>query len=70
MKFVKVKNHIFNIDNIFDIVYLTDVDEHFNNIGFRYFVIPIRGNGVEIKQDEYNELLQIISKINYSETEA
>lgn len=37
MKFVKVKNHIFNIDNIFDIVYLTDVDEHFNNIGFRYF---------------------------------
>lgn len=70
MKFVKVKNHIFNIDNIFDIVYLTDIDEHFNNIGFRYFVIPVRGVAEEIKQDEYNELLKIIDKINHSETEA
>lgn len=70
MKFVKVKNHIFNMDNIFDIVYYTDYDEHFNNIGFKYFVLPMRGEGVEINQDEYNELLQIISKINYSEAEA
>ena len=70
MKFIKVKNHIFNIDNIFDIVYFIKTDEHFNNIGFVYYVIPMRGEGVEISQDEYNELLQIISKINYSETEA
>ena len=70
MKFVKVKNHIFNIDNIYDIAYYIKTDEHFNNIGFRYFVIPMRGEGVEIEQEEYNELLEIISKINYSETEA
>lgn len=70
MKFVKVQNHIFNIDNIFDICYYIEQDEYFNNIGFRYFVIPIHGNRVEIKQEEYNELLQIISKINYSEAEA
>ena len=70
MKFIKVKNHIFNIDNIVEILSSSVVDEHFSTIGFRYFVIPIRGEAVEINQDEYNEILQIISKINYSETEA
>lgn len=70
MKFVKVKNHIFNIDNIFDIAYYIKYDDHFNNIGFRYFVIPMRGEGIEIDLEEYNELMQIINKINYSDTEA
>ena len=70
MKFVKVQNHVFNIDNIFDVVYYNDFDEHFNNIGFKYFVIPLRGGAVEIKVEEYEELLKILNKINFSETEA
>ena len=70
MKFIKVQNHIFNIDNIVDIFSATVVDDHFNHIGFRYFVIPVSGKEVEIKQEEYFELLQIIAKINYSEMEA
>ena len=67
MKFIKIKNHIFNIDNIFDVVYYDKFGEHFEKIGLQYFVIPLKGCAVELLEEEYNELVQIIDKINHSE---
>ena len=67
MKFVKVQNHFFHIDNICDIAWYNDFDQHFKKIGRKYFVVPFRGEAIEIKSEEYEELLKILYGINHSE---
>lgn len=70
MRFVKIQNRIINISCIFELVYYKSFDDHFNHIGFKYYLIPIRGDGMEITLDEYNEIKEILFSAKYDDAEA
>lgn len=70
MKFIQVENRIINIEYIVELSYFQRTDEHFNRIGWEYYLVVRGGMGIcKISKEQYEEIKNILLNLKYDDAE-